>query len=454
MTSPDDFLNQLVKATEAIKQQKFSINIPQPKESQFRPLATAITDLVIFLEKRFEESQRLSKIIQKINSGTTLDDVLNYAYNAFRPFIPYDRIGCAILEENGKLLRSRWARTEATVMKITWGYSGNMEGSSLQKIIETGQPRILNDLESYLKEHPNSASTRLIVQEGMRSSLTCPLIALDKPIGFIFFSSMKPNTYQNVHVDFFMEIAAHFSVIAEKSRLYEELLHLNELKNEFLGIAVHDIRNPLALIMQSCQLLLEGIPCPAPEEHKPFLNIINNAVKFMAVLVDNYLDVAAIESGKLELRLETVDLKTILEQNIQLSGAFGKKKNITIGLKVSGQAFTLLLDRRRIEQVLNNLISNAIKYSNPGSEISVELMEDKHRVVVSVRDRGQGIAEEELGKLFLPFSKTSAKPTGGEKSTGLGLLIVKKMVETHGGKIWVESKLGEGSAFFFSLPRN
>ena len=106
-------------------------------------------------------------------------------------------------------------------------------------IIDTGKPRILNDLEEYLSEHPDSESTHLIVEEGMRSSLTCPLIALGKPLGFIFFSSMQKNTYRDIHVELFLQIAAQLGLIAEKGKLYENSVELNVLKNKFLGILVY-----------------------------------------------------------------------------------------------------------------------------------------------------------------------------------------------------------------------
>lgn len=270
----------------------------------------------------------------------------------------------------------------------------------------------------------------------------------------MFFSSMRPNAYQNAHVEIFMEIAAHMSVIAEKSRLYERLLQLNELKNEFLGTAAHDLRSPLSLILESSRMLLEGVPVPASEEQKQFLTLIHDSSKFMLMLVNDYLDVSAIESGKLELILKRVDLKELLEKNIRIHQSFAQKKNIGITLEMPAQECPLYADDRRIGQVLDNLISNAVKFSHPGGQIAVQLAFGENEVTVSVRDSGPGIPQEELARLFLPFSRTSVRPTGGEKSTGLGLLIAKKMVEAHGGQIGVESEPGKGSVFYFTLPKD
>jgi diguanylate cyclase (GGDEF)-like protein len=154
--------------------------------------------------------------------------VLDHVYENFFSLIPYDRIGLALLEEGRAVVRAHWARSEATEIKLPLGYSASLANSSLAEIILTGKPRILNDLESYLESHPQSDSTRRIVAEGMRSSLTCPLMAKGEPFGFLFFSSMTKNTYTGDHQELFLQIAGQLAVILEKSRLYENLLRLTE----------------------------------------------------------------------------------------------------------------------------------------------------------------------------------------------------------------------------------
>ncbi|MDH3345463.1 MAG: hypothetical protein OEL58_09530, partial [Desulfobacteraceae bacterium] len=115
-------------------------------------------------------------------------------------------------------------------------------------------------MPAYLQAHPESESTRLIVEEGMRASLTFPLVCMHHPIGFIFFNSAQMNTYQNAHVELFLQIAGQLSMIVEKSRLYHQLVELNQMKNRFLGIAAHDLRSPIAIIMNYVEYLLEGHP--------------------------------------------------------------------------------------------------------------------------------------------------------------------------------------------------
>lgn len=187
-------------------------------------LGEALAQLGIALERRFAEADALVRLGEKVNAGLLLDEVLDQVFDAFRSIVPYDRIGCSMLEDEGRTVRAVWARSLAGTPRLGVGYSAPLAGSSLAEIIETGRPRILNDLERYLREHPRSRSTRLIVSEGMRSSLTCPLVALGKRVGFVYFSSSRPGAYSERHVELLMRVAGQLSLVVEKGRLYAELL--------------------------------------------------------------------------------------------------------------------------------------------------------------------------------------------------------------------------------------
>jgi diguanylate cyclase (GGDEF)-like protein len=187
-------------------------------------LGTALSRLGTALERRFAETDALIRLGEKVNGGLVLSEVLDQMFDSFVSVFPYDRIGCSLLEDDGRTVRAVWARSLGATPKLGAGYSAPLEGSSLARIIETGRPRILNDLAKYLREHPGSHSTRLIVSEGVRSSLTCPLVAQGKRVGFVFFSSNRRNTYSERHVELLMRIAGQLSLVVEKGRLYAELL--------------------------------------------------------------------------------------------------------------------------------------------------------------------------------------------------------------------------------------
>ncbi|MGK2857423.1 MAG: sensor histidine kinase [Thermoanaerobaculia bacterium] len=238
----------------------------------------------------------------------------------------------------------------------------------------------------------------------------------------------------------------------ELARKNAELARLNELKNQFLGMAAHDLRSPLAVIRTYADFLNEDLADAMNAEQKEFISIIAGSSDFMLRLIEDLLDVSAIEAGRLELELVETDLVPVVEHNVARSRMVAERKGIELKLELSGPIPRVNADARRIEQVLTNLISNAIKYSAPGTTVTVAMNSIEGAVSIAVRDQGQGIPEDEVAQLFRPFGRTSVRGTAGEKSTGLGLLIVRKIVEGHRGSVAVTSRVGEGSEFRVTIP--
>jgi len=231
-----------------------------------------------------------------------------------------------------------------------------------------------------------------------------------------------------------------------------KLENLNELKNEFLGIAAHDLRNPIGTNLFLADLLCKEVANVLTEEQFRYLSDIQSSSRFMLQLIDDLLDVSAIEAGLLHLKRRPSDLRKLLKRNVSFNSKLASQKHIHVGLQIEGELPKLSLDEGKIEQVLNNLISNAVKFSQPGTAVEVRAVAEDDGVLISVRDQGPGISEAEHVKLFQPFGLTSVRATAGERSTGLGLAISRKIVEGHGGHIRVESQIGIGSLFLFTLP--
>ena len=394
----------------------------------------------------------LLRITTDLNRGATLDDVLTHFYQGFKKHVPYDRIGVSVISDDRSMVRAIWAKSEYEHLFLGLGYQAPLEGSTLQTIIDSGKPRIINDLNDYLSRHPESHSSRLVVKEGVRSSLTCPLIAEGKAIGFLFFSKNVERAYENAHIETFLEIAEHLSLVVARTLDLERLRQLNEMKNKFLGIAAHDLRSPLALIQSYIDIINTPDVCENEEQRNYFFNKVKATATRMFNLINDLLDISAIESGNLQLELKPFDLVPFLNDTVENHELTAKVKNINIVGEIPQKLPGAAIDIRRITQVVDNLITNAVKFSPKNTKIVLRAEEIDGGIKISVIDQGQGIPESELPKLFQEFGKTSVRPTDGEKSTGLGLAIVKKIVNGHGGKVGVSSKFGEGSTFYLTLP--
>lgn len=240
---------------------------------------------------------------------------------------------------------------------------------------------------------------------------------------------------------------------AQLKTTVQELKDLNHLKNKFLGIASHDLRNPLYLIRSYSEILKDGSVGRVNDKQGEVLKKIYDSSGYMKVLLENLLDISKIEGGTIALDKKEQDLNQTIKQQVELNQLLADKKKIKLHLCL-GDIPPVLYDNNAIIQVIGNFLTNAVKFSLPDTNVYMTSENAKAIVRVSVRDEGPGISKEDQNLLFGEFQTLSAKPTGGEKSTGLGLAIAKKLIHLHGGKVGVESEFGNGSTFYFTLPLN
>ena len=233
-----------------------------------------------------------------------------------------------------------------------------------------------------------------------------------------------------------------------------ELRDLNQLKNVFLGMAAHDLRKPLGVIMSYTDFVLDEASARLTTEQCGFLTTCQNAAAGMQRLIDDFLDVTMIESGALRIEPAPVCIAAIIANVLQLARLLAAKKNVTLHVPETPDAWRIMADGPKLEQVILNLVSNAIEYSRPGQHVWLSTRWEPPTLTLAVCDEGPGIAPADQACLFTAFARTGERKTAGERSVGLGLVIARKIIEAHHGRIWVESVPGHGATFSFTVPLN
>lgn len=232
------------------------------------------------------------------------------------------------------------------------------------------------------------------------------------------------------------------------------LRSINKRKSEFLSMAIHDMVNPLGYISGILEDSINIIEQGSVDIGEIYQNLKHALTAFEKInsLVNDIQTINNTEIRKIDIQLTSLSINDLIYETIKIYDPIAHRKNISIVFEEKVLLPNIRIDKNKIRSVLENLLCNAIKYSYPGSRIQITVTLVNKHIIVSCRDWGQGLYPEEVMELFSGFKKFSARPTANETSTGLGLMIVKRFVEMHGGKVWAESKKGEGSTFSFSLP--
>lgn len=260
--------------------------------------------------------------------------------------------------------------------------------------------------------------------------------------------------------DALIHIRAHLSnrlFALHQKQLADESARCNDAKNRFIGRCVHDLSSPLSSIRGLAEFLNDPAIGPLNPAQTEIVHSIHEASLGMLKLVNELLDIAAIEAGDVQITRQPVSLREIADKSIRLSAINSTSKGTRIELLPSPADPVLPLDPGRIQQVVSNLVSNAVKFSPPGSVVTIEIEqpfspETGTSARLSVRDQGPGIPEAERNQLFQDFGRLSNQPTGGEKSTGLGLSICRRIINAHGGRIEAVNQPGGGCVFSFTIP--
>lgn len=351
--------------------------------------------------------------------------------------------------------------------------------------------KILDELlanKNYVLSFANSGEQALILLEVMQPDLilldvmmdgidgyeTCRRIkdnpvTKDIPVLFLTIRSEAENVVRGLRagaVDYigkpfqFNELHARIETHLNLRNMTLAYKKANEAKSQLLGIVAHELKNPLCVIDGMAQSILESLHGTTQdplsvEEIKERMELSRDATRRMLKTINELLNMEAINSGAIRLKLQPVNLSLLVQDILALNEYSAKKKQIKL-IKCIDPHIWVEVDEPRLREVLDNLISNAVKFSPEGKRVTIEsdyIHAQEGFVRINVRDEGPGLTDEDKEKVFGKFQKLSARPTGGEHSSGLGLSVVKSFVELHGGKVGVESLHGQGATFFITLPR-
>ncbi len=234
------------------------------------------------------------------------------------------------------------------------------------------------------------------------------------------------------------------------------LKRLDAAKDQFLQIAAHGLRNPLNIVMAGAALLSDmfaEIESADPEIER-VIKMVEDSATTMQTIIDNYLDFQAIQAGQIELTLQDASLNDLVQTTVERFHDYAERKRICLSTELEPDLPSLRADPDRLSQAINNFVGNAIKFGPPDTHVIVRTSREGNALRFEIEDSGPGIPEDELPYLFEEFARLSNKPTGKERSSGVGLSISKHLIELHGGKVGAKSEVGVGSLFWFELPLN
>lgn len=317
-------------------------------------------------------------------------------------------------------------------------------------VAQTGQPLVVNDVRLEPRYHAVPELSRTL------SELVLPLRSGDTVLGMLDLQSTEVDAFSQEDVQVLQTLADQIAVAIKNAELFNvaqlaraEAEEANRLKSDFLANMSHEIRTPLNAIINFAYLMMMGLEGEVNEPQRDMLNRINDAGQHLLGLINDILDLAKIESGRMDLYLEEVNVRPLIEGVKSTALGLIKGKPVELNLDLHDPLPVIQADKTRLRQVLLNLLSNAAKFTEKGHITIHAQQTDDNALLISVQDSGQGVAEEDIPKMFLEFVQVGPHQT---KGTGLGLPISQRFIKMHGGELWAESECGVGSTFFIKLP--
>ncbi|MBX3084984.1 MAG: GAF domain-containing protein [Anaerolineae bacterium] len=420
--------------------------------------------------ERFERFQRMAnRLSNHLEFGTLLKEIVDAAVEMLDVDVG---ILLNVDVEERVLYPVAWSGLEAdAVQLIRVRLKEDIQGLVAWARQPARSPNIVTDQRSTLASYAALA--------GMMSELVAPILYQEQLVGILTVQTKLNRHFTDEEMNLLMALASHAAIAMRNARLFDDLqtkqrqlekavadlvitqgqaenawlaaMEANKLKTEFINNMSHELRTPLNAVINFTRIVTEGHAGAVTDQQKQFLGYVHDSGQYLLGLINDILDLAKIEAGKMELRREMTPLEPILRGVMSTAIGLTREKNLKLHLTLDPDLPPLHIDGQRIRQVLLNLLSNAAKFTAQGS-ITVSATRRAQDIAITVQDTGIGIKPDDLDKIFEEFRQVDGSLARTETGTGLGMPISRRFVELHGGRMWVDSTYGEGTTVHFTLP--
>ena len=436
-----DIVSVIVENDTAVKLRGVMIDLTQRREAEERA------------HRNHERMRAFHEISAAASASLELDVILETLMQKIVALLPYAAVQIWLRSaETGRFERSAclnidrddWMRRQLREIPQLVRAAVESRSFVVAKDVQT-DPRVL-DREFYKRQ-------------GIVSYLGVPFVVKEEVLGVMVLLTREEHEFSSDEIDFQSTLATQVAMTIHKSQLYEqiksqtvELETANREICDFTAMIAHDLRSPLSQVMGVSELMTHSVFGPVTDDQKKWLGKVTETARELVNLVNDFLDVSKLEAGRIDLISEELDLEKLFDATLDNFQFAAKEREIFLRKNISDSIRQIQGDRRRLEQVLSNLLSNSLKFTPRGGDIEVGAAHNGVAAEIWVKDTGIGIGPDEIGKLFEKYKQTSSGKTSEHKGTGLGLVICKMIVEAHGGTIRAESEKGKGARFTFTLP--
>lgn len=426
----------------------------------------------LMLRERVERLRNLHEIDQAILAAQSPSEIAGIVLGDIRRLIPCDYASIVLFGGEDSYL----IEADGNIA-VHHGQKPSLDKTWANMLV-TGKEIIINDLLVHPPEHPLPV-IQDIMKMNVRSYLCLPLLVQNDLIGIINLSSLLPCAFDPDHAEIVQEMAVQVAIAIHQARLYEQIhKHASELeqrvaertdelrqanaaltrasrmKDEFLASMSHELRTPLTGVLNLSEALQEQVYGAMNDKQMKSLKMIEESGRHLLGLINDILDLSKIEAGQFELQIESCSVSNSCQSSLQMIKGLAQKKCQRVSFSINPASIDIMADARRIKQMLVNLLSNAVKFTPNDGSIGLNVEGDMEAQIVrfTVWDEGIGIDPEDLPKLFRAFTQLDSKLSRQQPGTGLGLALVQRMADLHGGSVSVETTPGKGSRFTVTLP--